>query len=139
MVKRSAARMRRYLVLVPGEGDEPLFEQLVRLAATEPSEFHVIVPRWPVATGSVKPDPEHNLDAVVRALADRGVKADGEVGEVSLVGSVAHAAERGRYDALVVPVPGVNALDTLDLEVACRLHQIDIPEVVVLSRWRGSA
>jgi hypothetical protein len=52
---------------------------------------------------------------------------------------VAHAAERGRYDALVVPVPGVNALDTLDLEVACRLHQIDIPEVVVLSRWRGRA
>ena len=139
LVKRSAERVRRYLVLVPGEGDERLFEELRRLAAREPSEFHVILPRWPVVTGSVEPGREHNLDAVVRALAERGVSADGEVGEVSIVGSVAHAAERGRYDALVVPVPGVNALDTLDLEVACRLHQIDIPEVVVLSRWRGRA
>jgi hypothetical protein len=47
---------------------------------------------------------------------------------------VARAAERSRYDTLVVPVPDTLGLDAIRLDVACRLHQIDIPEVVMLTR-----
>jgi hypothetical protein len=72
---------------------------------------------------------------VVEALVARGFDADGEVGELSVIGSVARAVERTRYDAIVVPVPAVGVLDTIDLEVAHRLHQIDVP-LVIVPPWR---
>jgi hypothetical protein len=135
--------VRRYLILVPRGGDEALFEQLERLAAREPSRFHVVVPRWPQVNAGAEPAAEKRLAAVVGTLVARGLAADGEVGEVSVVGSVARAAERARYDALVVPFPETAGVDTLNLGVACRLHQIDIPELVMVTSaaatvpWNG--
>jgi hypothetical protein len=119
--------MGRYLVLAPaGRDDESLFEELGRLATREPSRFHVVVPRprEPAAADSAR----HHLDAVLEDLAGRGLDADGEVGQVSVVGLVAQAAERSSYDAVVIPVPAVRLVDTIDLEVA-RLHQIDVPVI----------
>ena len=68
--------MRRYLVLVPRCGGESsLAEQLARLAAREPSQFHVVVPRWPQVNGGAEPAAERHLDAVVRALEALGLAA----------------------------------------------------------------
>jgi hypothetical protein len=120
--------MGRYLVVAPaGSGDESLFEELGRLATREPSRFHVVVPRprEPAATDIAR----RHLDAVLEDLAGRGLDADGEVGQVSVVGSVARATEATSYDAVVIPVPAVRLIDTIDIEVARRLHQIDVPVI----------
>ena len=128
--------IKRYLVLVPRVGDASLFDQLGRLASRQPSEFHVVVPRWPQVNVGAEPAAERHLQTVVEALVSRGLAAHGEVGEVSVVGTVARAAERSHYDALVLPLPDTSGLDTINLSVACRLHQIDIPELVVLPGFR---
>ncbi|HEY4408383.1 MAG TPA: hypothetical protein VGO87_00760 [Acidimicrobiia bacterium] len=126
--------MKRYLVLVPPDGgDESLFEQLGRLATREPSRFHVVVPRRPGDGTAGATTAEERLRGVIGAFVARRLAADGEVGQASVVGSVARAAERTHYDALVVSVPGTRGLDALDLDVARRLHQIDIPELLLLT------
>lgn len=137
--ERFAALMKRYLVLISRGDDASLFEQLGRLAARGPSRFHVVVPRWPQVNAGAEQAAEQHLQRVVRALVARGLTADGEIGEVSVVGSVARAAERASYDALVLPVPGTTGLDAIGLDIACRLHQIDIPEVVMLTPCPGWA
>jgi hypothetical protein len=131
--------MRLYLVIAAQRGDNSLPERLERLAARDPGEFHIVVPRGLHVTGGFEPTEEQRVEAVVGAVQAQGLAADGEVGELSVVGSVARAAERAHYDALVVPLPGTNGIDAIDLGVACRLHQIDIPEVVVLTPWSHPA
>ena len=125
--------MKRYLVLVPpGGADEWLFEQLQRLATREPSRFHVVVPRRPGDGMAGATAAEERLRAVVGAFEARRLDVEGEVGRASVVGSVARAAERTHYDALVVSVPATRGLDALALDVARRLHQIDVPELLLL-------
>jgi low affinity Fe/Cu permease len=120
--------MGRYLVLAPaGVGDESLLEELGRLAAGEQSHFHVLVPCRPGGETDPGLAARRRLATLLDALAVRGLDGDGEVGEGSVIGSVARATERTHYDALVVPLPGIGVVDTLDLEVARRLHQIDVP------------
>jgi hypothetical protein len=126
--------MRRYLVLFPSGSDaESFLEQLERLAAQQPTRFHVVALRQPESGGAGEVADEQRLLAVVRALAARGLSADGEVGGRSVVGSVATAAEGARYDAVVVPVPDTGGLETLNLDVARRLHQIEIPDLVLVT------
>src|SRR5437588_62669 len=61
--------MRRYLVLFPaGSDDESLLEQLERLAAQQPSRFHVLVLRQPGGGGAEETADEQRLQAVVGAL-----------------------------------------------------------------------
>lgn len=88
--------MGRYLVLAPANGDDkPLFEELGRLAAREASRFHVLVPRQPGGAAAVADYAAgHRVGAVLDALAAGGLEADGEVGEASVLGSVARATER---------------------------------------------
>lgn len=121
--------MARYLVLAPadGVGDESLLEELGRLAAREPSYFHVVVPRRPGGAAAPEAAAGRRLVALLDAVTARGFDADGEVGEASVVGSVARATERAHYDAVVVPLPAIGVVEVLDLEVARRLHQIDVP------------
>jgi hypothetical protein len=136
--------VRRYLVLVPPHGDKrTLYAQLGRLAAREPSQFHVVVPRPTGDDDAARAAAERRLRSVVHTLVTRGLTAGGEVGVVSVVGSVARAAGRARYDAVVIPVPVPAGLDMLGLEIACRLYQVDVPEVVLATPygatpWRDS-
>lgn len=126
--------MKQYLVLIPpGSDDASLVEELEQLAAQEPSRFHVVVVRNPAGSDTGERSDEQRLGAALAALTTRGLAADGEVGQRSVVGSVARVAEPGRYDALVVPVPDTGGLETLDLDVARRLHQIEIPELILLT------
>jgi hypothetical protein len=37
--------------------------------------------------------------------------------------------EATSYDAVVIPVPAVRLIDTIDIEGARRLHQIDVPVI----------
>jgi hypothetical protein len=92
-----------------------------------------MVLRQPGGGGTAEAADEQRLRAVVGDLLARGLSADGQVGGYSVVGSVARAAEGTRYDAVVVPVPGTGGLETIDLDVALRLHQIDIPELVLVT------
>lgn len=136
--------MAQYLVLAPaGTADESLLQELTRLAARESSHFHVVVPRRPGGDSAADLDlvAEHHLSALLDALAARGLDADGELGEVSVVGSVARATERTHYDAVVFSLATVGVVETIDLEVARRLHQIDVPlfNLVTPGRPGGAA
>jgi hypothetical protein len=106
-----------------------LYAQLERLAAHEPSQFHVVVPRPTGDEDAARAAAERRLRSAVHTLVTRGLTAGGEVGVVSVVGSVARAAGGARYDAVVIPVPA--RLDRFGLEVACRLYRVDVPEVVL--------
>jgi hypothetical protein len=140
VVQRLGDAVARYLVLAPAVGmsDESLLEELGRLAAREPSHFHVLVPRRTGADVAPETAARRRLAAILDALTARGFDADGEIGEASVVGSVARATDRVHYDAVIVPLLAIGMVEALDLEVARRLHQIDVPVLDLVTPGRRS-
>jgi nucleotide-binding universal stress UspA family protein len=145
--------MRRYMVVANQTlGGDELIRVIRERAATEPSEFWVVVPAtevhelagrsvpmtpMPVMGGVLEvPGPpeegrrlaEEQLQAALRKLADAGVKGDGEVGDPDPLRAVEDALSRRPFDEIIVSTLPQRLSRWLRQDLPTRLeHKFHLP------------
>ena len=131
--------MRRYLIVANQTlAAGALLGEVRRLHETAPSAFHVLVPAshpsdhaW--ADGQVLATAQRRLERCLVMLAERGIEAEGEVGDPSPIDAIRDVLARGeRFDAIVLSTlrPGVSRW--LKLDAVSRIRGMGIPVIHVV-------